>query len=93
VLATGDFDGVVILWNVESGAVRHRLVPPPLPSATPSTSGRPDYAPRSDRAAESLSFIDGGRASWFMGLPSLFLSAQLNYLEVLRKLVSHFRVY
>jgi len=62
---TGDFDGVVILWNVESGAVRHRLVPPPLPSATPSTSGRPDYAPRSDRAAECLSFIDGGRALGF----------------------------
>jgi len=40
--------------------MRHRLVPPPLPSATPSTSGRPDYAPRSDRAAECLSFIDGG---------------------------------
>jgi len=26
VLATGDFDGVVILWNVESGAVRQGLV-------------------------------------------------------------------
>lgn len=54
VLATGDFDGVIIVWNVESGAVRHRLTPPPPPAAGADAD---KYAPATDRAAESICFV------------------------------------
>jgi WD40 repeat protein len=63
ILATGDFDGVIIIWNVESGAVRHKLAPPPLPDAGGGGGGGGNaYAPVTDRAAESLSFVSGSGA-------------------------------
>ena len=43
VLATGDFDGVVIIWNVESGAVRHKLTPPALAAAAAAAGAAPSY--------------------------------------------------
>ena len=54
-VASGDFDGVVIVWNVDNGGKRHKLIPPPPSEADANESSLPV-----SRAAECVHFIEGG---------------------------------
>ena len=64
VMATGDSRGDLLIWNVENGALRHKLPAPPLPkklddghAASFHSAAAASYAPASDRAAESVVFL------------------------------------
>ena len=54
-IASGDFDGVVIVWNVDNGGKRHKLIPPP-----PSEADANEVFFAGSRAAECVHFIEGG---------------------------------
>ena len=63
-VASGDFDGHVIVWNLDNGGKRHKLVPPVNNSksvdSNSDSDSKGDSSVPTTHAAECLHFIEGG---------------------------------
>lgn len=53
-LATSGYEGHILVWNIDSGAIKQRLVPPGLPQAPGVDGGPPE-----DVAVERIQFLHG----------------------------------